>query len=82
MAELVDRDQEHLKLLKLGFYVLAGTAGFSTLFSLVFIGLGILVAFAATAPAKVSPGNDPRVMGRVFVGLGVGSSSSVRQEPG
>lgn len=71
MAELVDRDQEHLKLLKMGFYLLAGTAGFSTLFALLFMALGTIVGFSAPASTRGGPGNDPPVMGAVLAGLGL-----------
>jgi len=33
VGEPVDRDQEHLNLLKLSFYIMAGVIGFSSLFS-------------------------------------------------
>ena len=32
MGELIDRDQEHLNLLKWGYYVMAGMTGFFSLF--------------------------------------------------
>jgi hypothetical protein len=67
MAELVDRDQEHLRLLKLGFYCLAGISGFYTLFSLPFIGLGAIVAISGQA---TKAGQDPRIMGALFVVFG------------
>lgn len=70
MGELVDRDQEHLKLLKVGFYFLAGTAGFYSLFSLAFIGFGSVIALGAI-PAKAGSANDGRVMGTVMLGFGL-----------
>jgi hypothetical protein len=40
MAEMVDRDQEHLRLLKLGYYILAGMTCFFSLFALLYAGIG------------------------------------------
>jgi hypothetical protein len=48
MGELVDRDQEHLLLLKWGFYVLTGIAGVSALFSL--LGASIIVIMGLGEP--------------------------------
>jgi hypothetical protein len=70
VAELVDRDQEHLKLLKWAFYCLAGISGFYTLFSLLFVAMGAIVAISVPA-TKAGPGNDPRIMGALFVVFGI-----------
>src|SRR5271157_1075744 len=43
MGELVDRDQEHLFLLKLGHYILSGATAFISLFALFYVGLGAVL---------------------------------------
>ena len=70
MAELVDRDQEHLRLLVIGFYIMAGITGFFSLFSLVYIGFGAMFA-SGVIPASGS-GGDAEMMGRFFLVIGVG----------
>lgn len=45
VGELIDRDQEHLRLLRLGFFVLAGFTSLFSLVSLFYIGLGTFVTF-------------------------------------
>lgn len=70
MGELVDRDQEHLRLLKLGYYILAGIGAFTALFSLLFIGMGVLFASGAV-PVKEGSSDDPRLVGLIFLGMGV-----------
>ena len=69
MGELVDRDQEHLRLLKLGYYILAGIGAFTALFSLLFIGMGVLFASGAI-PAQPGSADDPRLAGLIFLGMG------------
>jgi hypothetical protein len=68
MGELVDRDQEHLKLLKWGFYLMAGMAAFVTLFSLLYVGVASLIAVGGL-PDAPSRGIDPRIVGAMFFGF-------------
>ena len=70
MGELVDRDQEHLDLLKLSYYILAGTTGFFSLFALIYIGLGALIASGVMSPMPGNP-SDPRLMGLIFLFIGL-----------
>ena len=71
MGELVDRDLEHLRLLKGGYYVMTGIMGFFTLFSLLYLGLGS--AFASGAiPLTEGSTSDPRTMGMIFLVMGAG----------
>lgn len=69
MAELVDRDQEHLRLLVIGYYIMAGMLAFFSLFALLYIGLGAMFVFGAI-PANGSNDN-PDVAGRIFLILGL-----------
>lgn len=50
MGQLVDQDQEHLRLLKLGFYIMAGVIGFCSLFSVFYIAMGSIFASSVTLP--------------------------------
>ena len=70
MGELVDRDQEHLRLLKFGFYLMAGTTGFFSLFALLYIVMGGLFAFGVF-PTPEGFATDQRFMGRIFLVLGL-----------
>lgn len=70
MAEMVDRDQEHLRLLKIGYYVLAGMTGFFSLFALLYAGMGGLLASGVLAKSANTK-DDPRVVGLIFLGLGL-----------
>lgn len=70
MSELVDRNQEHLRLLKIGYYVLAGISLFSSVFSLLFIGLGALFASGAV-PVQQGSTDDPRLAGLILLVMGL-----------
>jgi hypothetical protein len=68
MGEVVDLDQEHLRLLRVGFFIMAALTGSMSILSLLYIGLGGFFA------SQVIPlgGNDgaPRLMGFVFLAIG------------
>jgi hypothetical protein len=77
MGQLVDRDEEHLRLLMWAYYIWGGTIGFFSLFAVIYIGFGAMMAFGGF-PASNNPANDPRlpgllllVGGSVFFILGV-----------
>jgi Zn-dependent protease len=70
MGELVDRDQEHLFLLKLSYYIMAGMTGFFSLFALIYIGLGAVFASGVMPPTPGNP-SDPRFMGLMFLCIGL-----------
>ncbi len=69
MAEMVDRDQEHLRLLKIGYYVLAGMTCLFSLFGLLYAGIGGLLA-SGVFSKSTDPKNDPHAVGLIFFGLG------------
>ena len=69
MGELVDRDLEHLTMLKLGFYIMAGIHGFYFLCSLLYIAMAGLIAFGVT-PTTGSPIN-PRFVASIVLGFGL-----------
>lgn len=70
MGELVDRDLEHLRLLKISYYILAGTAGFVVLFSLFYLGMGGLF-LSGVLPRNPNSSDDPRVVGLIFLSIGI-----------
>lgn len=70
MGELIDRDLEHLRLLKLGYYVTAGVTGFASLFAAVPIGMGAMLSSGAL-PVREGSSDDPQVAGLVLLGVGV-----------
>ena len=70
MGELIDRDVEHLRLLHIGFYIMAAMSGFISLFSLVYMALGgIFVAGALSSMGNVANQIPPQ-LGWIFVGIG------------
>lgn len=71
MGELVDRDQEHLSLLKWGFYIMAGISGLMALFSLLYIGLGSIFAMGFIRAMKDSTTNSQQALGSAFLSLGL-----------
>jgi hypothetical protein len=69
MGELVDRDQEHLRLLMWAYYIWAGTIGVFSLFAVFYIAMGAMFASGAFPQPSNSPG-DPRVFGLFFAAIG------------
>jgi ABC-type branched-subunit amino acid transport system permease subunit len=73
MGALVDRDEEHLKLLKISYYVLAGMSGLFSLFPLLWVGFaGILMSGAIPAPSNSN--GDPAQMALVFLSFGIAAT--------
>jgi hypothetical protein len=68
VAELVDRDGEHLRLLSIFYYVSAGLHALSACFGILFIPMGVLFmsAFAQASPAN----RPPAFVGTLFMILG------------
>ena len=69
MAELIDQDQEHLGLLRLGFFIMAAMTGVGTMFSLLFIGMGGFIASGGIPMGNGADG-DPRFIGWIFIVIG------------
>jgi hypothetical protein len=70
MGELIDRDVEHLRLLHIAFYIMAGLAAFMSFFALIYIALGgIFVAGALSAMGNAANQIPPQ-LGWIFVGVG------------
>jgi hypothetical protein len=70
MAEMIDRDQEHLRLLKIGYYLQAGMTCFFSLFALLYAAIGGLLS-SGIFPVKQGPNDDPRAFGMILVVIGV-----------
>jgi hypothetical protein len=71
MGELIDRDQEHLRLLHIGFYIMAALAGFFSLFALIYIAVGGVVAAGVLNGIGGSNNAVPAAMfGWIFAGMG------------
>lgn len=70
-GQLIDRDLEHLRLLKYGYYILACLSGFQTLTALIFITLGSVFASGALPIPNTAQGVDPsRFIGFIFLTIG------------
>lgn len=75
---LVNRDIEHLKLLSIFWYVIAGLQALAGCFSIVYIAMGtvFLTAPAAVSSATTRPGQTtqpqapPELLGGMFIGIG------------
>ena len=68
MGEVLDADQEHLRLLQIGFYVLAAMSAIGILFALIFVGMGSFFASGAVHAPRGQA--DPRVVGWIFLAIG------------
>jgi hypothetical protein len=74
MGELVDCDEEHLRLLKYCYYILAGITSFFSLTTIFAIALGALFASGTIPPQAQGPSPDAaRTMGLFFLGFGLGA---------
>src|SRR6266705_5368567 len=68
----MNQDAEHLRLLSIFHYVVAGVAGFCSFFPLFYTALGfVFVALSHHPPANPAQEVPPAALGWVFVGLGI-----------
>ena len=69
MGDLVDQDQEHLRLLKIGYYVLSALgAGMTALFLLYISFFGVI--FTSVLPNQHDANApDPKLMGIIFIAV-------------
>ena len=68
MGDLIDRDVEHLRLLKLGYYLTAGVMAFMPVIALLFIAMGAAIT---SGGLPMQGGEDPRFLGAFMLGIGV-----------
>jgi len=78
MPEEIDRqsliDEEHLKLLSLGYMISAGVAAVFSCFGLLYLFIGIVMSVAlSNAPATAGKADEvpPAFMGWIFAGIGL-----------
>jgi hypothetical protein len=68
----MNQDAEHLRLLSIFHYVVAGVAGFCSFFPLLYTVMGfVFVALSHHPPAHPAQEVPPAALGWVFVGLGI-----------
>jgi hypothetical protein len=67
-------DEEHLRLLRIGFFVMAGMKAFMSLFGLLYAGIGLTAFTFAHAAPPTRPGQEPppEFVGWIFAGFGLG----------
>lgn len=71
----MNKDLEHLKILSICHYVLAGLCLFPMLYGLFYMGIGIFVgAMIANAPNPPKDGPPPALFGGIFVLIGLAIS--------
>lgn len=66
-------DEEHLKLLSLGYMISAATTAFFSMFGLMYVGMGVLISVVGSQQeANVSKGQaPPAFLGWFFAGIGL-----------
>ena len=70
MGQLIDRDQEHLRLVEIGFYVQAGLIGFVSLFALIYVGIGMLLLAGGFPKTGTNSDVPIALIGWIFMGIG------------
>jgi DMSO/TMAO reductase YedYZ heme-binding membrane subunit len=68
MGDLIDRDAEHLRLLKLGYYLTAGVMAFMPVIALLFVAMGAAIT---SGGLPMQGGEDPRLLGAIVLGIGI-----------
>jgi len=69
MGELVDRDQENLRQLTLGYYIMAAYIAFFSLMGLLYVGFGAVI-MSGLLPQAPDSQDGLRGMGIVFASIG------------
>jgi len=67
-------DEEHLRLLRIGYLVSGILSAVFSIFPLLYVGIGLF--FASSLPVSARPGSaevDPRLFGWLFAAIGVGA---------
>ena len=64
-------DQEHLRLLAIGYYVTGGTYSVCALFPVIYIVMGLFLSLGMPDSARHGSGPDPAFMGWIFAIIGV-----------
>jgi len=69
MVMALTKDEEHLRLLSIFHYVVAGLSALFSLFPLLYVGMGALIVCGKLDGPHADP--TPRIMGWVVLGIGV-----------
>lgn len=69
MPEMIDRDQEHLRLLTMCYYILAGSTALFSLFALIYVGIGAIVS-SGIIPQNQNQNGGPRAIGYILTAVG------------
>jgi hypothetical protein len=64
----IQRDDEHLRLLRIGYLIAGGANALFALFPLIYVGIGVALAIGLPVTPK---GEDPRIIGWIMAGLGL-----------
>jgi hypothetical protein len=70
VPEMIDRDQEHLRILTMCYYLLAACTGFFSLLALLYVGFAA-IALSGVVAANQSSNADPRAIGYIFAAFGI-----------
>ncbi|HAB18310.1 MAG TPA: hypothetical protein DCE44_17950 [Verrucomicrobiales bacterium] len=62
-------DQEHLRLLRIGYYISAGTTAFFSLFGLLYVFMGIFIALVEPSGGRANQ-PPPAAVGLIFAAVG------------
>lgn len=63
-------DEEHLRLLRIGYFVMGGTAGLGVLFGVIYVLMGLLFTTMLAAAPQHSGEPPPVFMGWIFIAVG------------
>ncbi len=63
-------DEEHLRLLRICYFIMAGTAGFALLFGTLYLAMGLFFAASFSSLPHTAPNAPPAFMGWIFVAIG------------
>jgi hypothetical protein len=66
-----NQDSEHLRLLSIFHYIVAGFVAFCSFFPLLYTGMGALFVYLARQPIKPGESPPPEVLGWFLVGFGI-----------
>ena len=64
-------DQEHLKLLALGYFIMAGVTAFFSLFALLYVAMGAVIGFTGLHAHRSDDRVPPALFGLIFAGIGL-----------
>src|SRR5438309_11817102 len=66
-----NQDSEHLRLLSIFHYIVAGLVAFCSFFPLLYTGMGMLFVYLARQPIKPGASPPPEAVGWFLVGFGI-----------